>query len=73
MKVEKDIAIPVGSAKGAPAKYPFSKMEVGDSVFFENGKTGGKEYLAAQALGRYKKWKFSGREQDGGVRIWRID
>ena len=70
--IDKNIPVPETTAGGRPAKYPFYKMVVGDSVFFKGAKTGGKEYLAAQAAGRNKGWKFSGRAVGGGLRIWRI-
>ena len=72
-EITDDVPTPKASGKGRPAKYPFSKMEVGQSVFIEGAKTGGKEYLAASAIGRMKGWKFSGRSQDGGLRIWRVE
>lgn len=70
MKIEKDMPAPP-AAKGAPAKYPFSTMEVGDSVFFEGATIPCRQYVAAMTLGRYKGWKFSGRNVQGGIRIWR--
>lgn len=54
-------------------KYPFSRMQVGESVFFSGAKTGGKEYSAAISVGRYKGWRFGGKSEEGGLRIWRIE
>jgi len=62
---------PIGQV-GAPPKYPFSKMLIGEEAFFPGARVGGKEYLAAQAVGRNKGWKFSGRTEKRGVRIRRI-
>lgn len=67
------VPMPTTSGKGRPAKYPFSEMEIGQSVFFDGARTGGKEYLAAQAAGRHKGWKFSGRSEGSGLRIWRVE
>ena len=72
MKIEKNIR-PPELARGKPPKYPFSKMEVGDSVFVEGAVMCGKEYQAASKVGAYKGWKFSGRTVDGGLRIWRVE
>jgi len=66
--------------RGTPvrlSKYPFADMRVGDSVFFEGEKTGGRPYLAARAYGMRSQKKFSGRiriNEDGikGLRIWRV-
>jgi len=72
LNIDKGFRIPEGSAAGAPTKYPFKQMEVGDSVFVDGQKTGGKAYLAAMATGRSQGLKFSGRNVENGIRIWRI-
>lgn len=73
MEIEKTVPTPkTNGGRGAPRKYPFAEMEVGDSVFFEGERTGGKPYIAAQTIGRQKGRKFSGRKEEGGLRIWRI-
>lgn len=55
-------------------KYPFTRMEVGESVFIagETTKPGG-AYTAAQVMGLSKGWKFTGRKVEGGIRIWRVE
>lgn len=72
-KIDKSVPMPgISGITGRPEKYPFSQMEVGDSVFFDGVKVGGKEYVASQMSGRKNGWKFSGRSIDGGLRIWRV-
>ena len=71
MIVEKFIPMPEEENRGRPAKYPFSQMEVGDSVFASGESTTGRTYIAACAFGKYRGWKFSGKSVPGGVRIWR--
>lgn len=72
MKIDKDIPMPDSRSHGPAPKYPFSQMSIGDSVFFEGCKTGGKETATAHQVGRRKGWRFSSRTQQDGVRIWRI-
>lgn len=72
MLIEKNIPVPEQSGRGRRAKYPFSKMEVGDSVFFPGENSSSRCSIAAHAYGHRVGWKFSVRTMDGGVRIWRI-
>ena len=73
--IEKNIPIPKDTrARGA---HNFHKMDVGDSVFFENQFTShvsGKNtaYSCAIQYGIRSGKKFTGRNVEGGVRIWRI-
>lgn len=53
-------------------KYPFNKMEIGDSVFFKGQKTGGKAYIASQSHGRYSNKQFTGKTTNGGLVIIRV-
>ena len=73
MNIEKSIPIP-DVTLGAPTKYPFTKMEVGDSSFFGGAPIGPKckPYIAAKSRGYASGKKFTGRTVDGGVRIWRV-
>lgn len=61
------------SGAGRPAKYPFSTMNVGDTAFFEGQDSSGLAAKAARHLGHRKGWKFSARNVEGGVRIWRTE
>ena len=55
---------------GPEQKYPFDKLEVGQSFFVP-------DIRASQFAGRKSYWekatgrKFSTRSVDGGVRVWR--
>ena len=72
MEIEKNVPAPSDN-RGGPAKYPFVRMEVGDSVLFPECKGSiSKEYRAATSVGRTKGWKFVGRTTDEGFRIWRV-
>lgn len=52
------------------AKYPFAQMKVGDSFFADR-------YRAAQAAawkyGVRNGMRFTVREENGGVRVWRVE
>lgn len=74
MNIEKGIPAPESALKGR-TKYPWPKMDIGDSVFFE-GEPGGTQCNASKASIMYGKRtgkKFASRSIDGGVRIWRIE
>ena len=72
MKIEKNIPAPEVKM-GAPAKYPFVHMEVGDSVLFpECTGVKSREYKAAMGVADNKGWKFTGRKTNEGFRIWRV-
>jgi len=62
-KIEKGIEIPDGWSK-----YPFSKMEVGDS-FFVKTKSGKSAYMYSKRHGM----RFTVRKEGDGFRIWRIE
>lgn len=57
----------------APVKYPFSKMEVGDSILDTKATTPNKSKMrqAAVAFGKLHNQQFASRVHKGGVRIWR--
>lgn len=73
MKIDKGIPLPEPQRGAHSLKYPFQQMEVGDSVFFEGQKIGDRPYIAAKKCGRTKGRRFSGRNVEGGVRIWRVE
>lgn len=65
-EIEKSIPFP-HEAK----KYPFDEMDVGDSFFVPNKKSGaisGSKQIAQRRTG----FKFVCRNVDGGVRVWRV-
>ena len=79
-KIEKNIERPKWS-HGRSRKYPFSQMQVGDSFFVPVDDDNGKQKIGASvrnaALAAVKrgasKGRFSSRQVEGGVRVWRIE
>lgn len=76
MIIENNVPMPSASnGAGRPPKYPFKKMEVGDSVFFDNepmGSQSNPSMLSKQHGAKYGK-RFTSRKEAGGVRIWRLE
>jgi hypothetical protein len=70
-QIESDVPVP----DTEKTSYPFARMKVGESVFFErmDGYQRRRASSAAYAVGNRKGWKFSSRTADGGLRIWRIE
>jgi len=74
IKIDKGIKIPTtygNGTQGVP-KYPFKKMEIGDSIFLPKMSS-----IYAQAIVQYyrRRYKYSfktSREKDG-VRVWRVE
>lgn len=72
-KIDKDIPIMDSKAgsKGPPTKYPFQKMDIGDSIFVEKPK-----FIYHHTWGKSNNVKFSSRKvtENGiiGIRIWRV-
>lgn len=73
IKIEKGVAL-----IGPRRKYPFEKMEVGDSFFVPNvpSRSLRKDYarITAAVSGAHKMFRdqrFATRRVDGGVRVWR--
>lgn len=68
MKIEKEIKIP------RVKRFPFDKMEVGDSLFFdeltevESAQNAGYQYGKTHKNG----FKMTRRKVDNGYRLWRI-
>lgn len=67
-EIEKNIDI-TGLGRKMNTKYPFSKMEVGDSFLAENRSV----YNSAThwAFRERNDWQFKTRREDGKIRIWR--
>lgn len=54
-------------------KYPFKKMKVGDSFYFEGvHRTTVYHYAKVFAKTNNLKWRFATRQEKTGHRIWRI-
>lgn len=77
VKIEKGIEIPKkNTGSGRKYKFPWNKMEVGDS-FFVKGDAKIQGRTCFQSAYRYKKrnspeFGVSVRKVDGGIRVWRI-
>ena len=73
LKIDKNVPMPMKYAGGAPTKYPFRAMDVGDSTFV----TGGKPSHFGGCFTKLSPKKFATRTvtEKGvvGVRIWRIE
>jgi hypothetical protein len=76
-KIEKGIPIP--QKLGRNPLWPFSQMEIKDSVFIPIEPYERKNHSlimnAARNAGNKKnpKWKFCSRRVEGGIRVWRIE
>jgi len=77
-KVEKNVPIPAGYTK---YKFPWAKMEVGDSVLIKVGENEGIKKMRSiiRRSGRYygektnKKFRFETNPERTAVRIWRTE
>ena len=72
--IDQCVPIPRKSGgSGAPPKYPFGSMEVGESFFMEASSEEDIKPVRS-AASRYAKrngLEFASRTVDGGVRVWR--
>ena len=69
-KIEKNIPMPDHFGIGAGCKYPWNKMEVGDSIIAPNLGAA----RSGQQYGKRHGMKFSARKlSDGSYRTWRIE
>jgi hypothetical protein len=78
-KIDKNVPIPKGlsvgdETKSYHSKYPFSKMEIGDSFFVPHDQGAFVVGSAASGYGRRHGKKFISRKTHDpyGVRIWRV-
>ena len=72
-KIENHHVVPASvDGLGRREKYPWSKMEIGDSFFVEKGELR-KIAGAACHAGRRANKKFIARVVEGGVRAWRYE
>jgi len=68
--IEKGVPLP---ASVTAKKYPFSEMEVGDSLFLPGENSAGNVAAYARSYGQRSGWKYSARNVEGGLRIWRVE
>lgn len=72
MKIEKNI--PLVAAKPPRERvYPFADMSIGDSLFFEGIDHKSNPASAARKWSQRHDQKFSCRNVEGGLRIWRTE
>lgn len=85
-EIEKDVPIPE-TRQGRGSKYPFAEMEVGDSFLVEPeedpnlgvvdeeeyAKVRGRVSNVAYKYGKDHDKKFTVRQTDEGVRVWRVE
>ncbi len=80
-RIEKGIDLPCrlnGAAGRHKASYPFCEMDVGDSFFifepdpFERAKRQSSILATARRSAKSKDLHFTTRQEDDGVRVWRI-
>jgi hypothetical protein len=70
--INRDIPIPPIATNKMKQGYPFSKMEIGDSVFFEGvWRTHNARVAAFKHRSRHAGWDFTWRHESNGFRIWR--
>jgi hypothetical protein len=65
MKVESNIPM--------PARYPFAKMNVGDSFLIPENVSRSSAAVAAYRYGLANRKKFVTRKTSEGHRIWRVE
>jgi hypothetical protein len=79
-KIEKEVPIPKSQKKGfRNTRYPFNKMEIGDSFFVENYtresmqqvSNAGRSYFRYK--GNYDKVTVACRKEGTGFRVWVVN
>jgi hypothetical protein len=53
------------------SRYPFAKMQIGDSILFRDPDEQERVLNAAYSFARRHGWKFVTRQTEDGMRIWR--
>jgi len=72
-KIEKNHVVPASvDGLGRREKYPWSKLDVGQSFFVKDVALRSMSSTASHA-GRRNGKKFIARESEGGVRVWRYE
>lgn len=71
-KIESGIPMPNLTRKGRNARYPMGDLNVGESFLVTDApvKT---VRGAVSARNKTKRGKFTAREVEGGVRVWRVN
>lgn len=71
VKIIKYAPIPKSSGAGARSKYPWAKMEIGDSFIAECKSIAGIQAPRIRAEARYNK-EFIARTTKNGIQVWRV-
>lgn len=74
--IERNVPLPPdwrlgNTVRKGQSKYPFRKLEIGESFFVPERKIVGLSSLAGK-VSKTLQVKFKLRSMDGGVRCWRI-
>ena len=70
IKIDTDIPPPLDN--GRKRKYPFPSMKINQSIFLP-GLEGEKLRNAAnQYKTKHKDWNYVMRQENGGIRLWRV-
>lgn len=72
MIIETGVEIPEAGLVGKE-KYPFGRMEVGQSIFLDGMNSMSSACVSARQIAKRQGKKFVTRKMDGGVRIWRTE
>lgn len=70
-QIESGVPLPNDSGIGAPRKYPFPSMQIGDSFLVATEKAANAR-AAAKMFARRQGVQFTVRKLDSGTRIWRV-
>lgn len=75
IRIEKGIPMPTVTTRGlegsSKVKYPWRKMEIGDSFLFPT-EIQRQSYAAATQASRLTGFRFAVRRTDAGYRCWRV-
>lgn len=72
-EIQKGVPAPERAKHGRREKYPFRKMEVGDSILIPGEDSSHKSGRAARKYGAENGKRFCTRSEPAGLRIWRIE
>ena len=70
--IEKNVPLVQKNGAGRKEKYPFPQMEVGDSFVVPGGIVRSMRVTLRIAGLRHGR-TFKAQEQEGGVRVWRVE
>ena len=71
IEIEKNVPAPNQRGKGRPKKYPWAKMQPGDSFFLVGARVAPMGSVAKWKI-EHPEQKFVTRKESDGIRVWRI-